>query len=369
MSESDDDKQYDASEQKLRRARDDGDIPRSTELPAALMYLGLWLALAYASTMAVPAWIRMAARALGSEPWPDGRGKAISDIAAAMSRQAGIATLLFVGILAAPILVGLIAQRSIIFTPKKLIPDIKRINPFKSAGQKFGKSGLVSFAISLAKAGLVGLGGWLLYRSLLGWMVTSEAMADKQWVSGIGLIIKRAVMLALAIGATFSVIDILWKRMEFLRRQRMSRQEMQDEYKESEGDPHLKSARRQKGVDLVLNSMLKDVERADVIIVNPTHYAVALEWKRGSGRAPVCLAKGVDEIARKIREKATENQVPIWSDPPCARALHATVEIGHEIRSEHFAPVAAAIRFAEAMRKKARDGWGSISETKPRTAP
>ncbi len=96
-----------------------------------------------------------------------------------------------------------------------------------------------------------------------------------------------------------------------------------------------------------------------MIIVNPTHYAVALEWKRGSGRAPVCLAKGVDDVARRIRERAQDHRVPIWSDPPCARALHATVEIGQEIKAEHFAPVAAAIRFAEAMRKKAREGWGS----------
>ena len=115
-----------------------------------------------------------------------------------------------------------------------------------------------------------------------------------------------------------------------------------------------------KKLSIVLATMLADVEKADVVIVNPTHYAVALEWKRGSGMAPVCLAKGVDEVARRIRERANENQVPIWSDPPCARAIHATVEIGEEIRAEHFAPVAAAIRFAEAMRKKAREGWGGV---------
>jgi flagellar biosynthetic protein FlhB len=103
--------------------------------------------------------------------------------------------------------------------------------------------------------------------------------------------------------------------------------------------------------------MLADVARADVVIVNPTHYAVALEWKRGSGRAPVCLAKGTDEVAARIRERARDNKVPIFSDPPCARAIHATVEVGEEIRREQFAAVAAAIRFAEKMREKARAGW------------
>ena len=283
-----------------------------------------------------------------------------TDLAWGAAGYAAMATIGMVTIMAAPIILGLIAQRSIMFTPKKLLPDLKRINPVKNAGQKFGKSGLVTFAISTGKAVLVGLGGWALYASLLSWLVTADAMADQQWVLGLEVILRRFVLLALAIGTVFACLDLLWKRMEYLKRHRMSRQEMQDEHKESEGDPHLKAARRQKGVDIILNSMLADVEKADVVIVNPTHYAVALEWKRGSGKAPVCLAKGVDEVARRIRERANEHQVPIWSDPPCARAIHATVEIGAEIRSEHFAPVAAAIRFAEAMRKKAREGWGGL---------
>lgn len=359
MSQQDsDDKQYDASESKLRKARQEGDVPRSTELQSALMYLGFWFAALFAAVWAVPAWIGMAARALGGEPWPDADGRSVADLARALAGQAGLATLAGVAIMALPVVLGMVAQRSIVLTPKKLLPDVKRINPVKNAGQKFGKSGLAAFAISLGKALLVGLGGWFLYASLLSWLLSSGGMQDLQWVDGLRLILDRAVLLALGIGAIFAIIDLVWKRLEYLKRHRMSRQEMQDEHKENEGDPHLKAARRQKGMDIVLNSMLADVERADVIIVNPTHYAVALEWKRGSGRAPVCLAKGVDDVARRIRERANDHQVPIWSDPPCARALHASVEIGQEIRPEHFAPVAAAIRFAEAMRKKAREGWG-----------
>lgn len=357
MSEESDDKQFDASESKLRKAREQGDIPRSAELQGALAYLGFWFAMLFAASWAVPGWVRMAARALGSEPWPDGQGQSVMDLAQGMATRAGLAVLAAVTIMAMPVVLGIVVQRSLVFTPKKLLPDPKRIDPFKNAGQKFGKTGLVSFAISLGKAILVGVGGWYLYMSLLDWLMNADSMADLQWVEGLGLILRRAIWLALGIGAVFAGIDLVWKRLEYRKRHRMTRREMQDEYKESEGDPHLKAARRQKGVDIVLSSMLVDVEKADVVIVNPTHYAVALEWKRGSGRAPVCLAKGVDEVARRIRERANEHQVPIWSDPPCARAIHATVEIGDEIAPEHFAPVAAAIRFAEAMRKKARDGW------------
>jgi flagellar biosynthesis protein FlhB len=91
-----------------------------------------------------------------------------------------------------------------------------------------------------------------------------------------------------------------------------------------------------------------------VVVVNPTHYAVALKWDRKNGGAPLCVAKGVDEVARKIRERASEHGVPIHSDPPTARAIHATVEIGQEIRLEHYRAIAAAIRFADAMRIRAR---------------
>jgi flagellar biosynthetic protein FlhB len=104
--------------------------------------------------------------------------------------------------------------------------------------------------------------------------------------------------------------------------------------------------------------MLADVPKADVVIVNPTHYAVALRWDRESRRAPVCVAKGVDEVAARIREAAAMAGVPVRSDPPTARALHASVEIGREILPEHYAPVAAAIRFAEKMRRRARERRG-----------
>ena len=157
-------------------------------------------------------------------------------------------------------------------------------------------------------------------------------------------------LIALVLGG----VDFLWQIHRHRQRHRMSRKEMLDEFKENEGDPHLKSARRQRAQEVATNQMLADVAKADVVVVNPTHYAVALRWDRSRRGAPVCVAKGVDEIAKRIRERAAENGVPIHSDPPTARALHATIEIGQEIRAEHYRAVAAAIRFADAMRKRAR---------------
>lgn len=358
MSEDQSDKQYEASTQKLNKARQEGDIPRSLEVNSALMYLGLWGAVGLIASVAVPAWLRMAARALGGERWPDQAGQTTYALGWAIAGQAGAAALGGVAVMGLSVLVGMIVQRSISLTPKKLALDFSRISPMKNAKQKFGKSGLVTFAISVGKVALVAVGGWLLFRSLLVLLANTEFMSDLQWASGLGIILQRVLWVAIGASSAFAVLDFLWKRFDHLQRNRMSRKEMMDEHKESEGDPHMKANRRQKAVDLVTSTMLADVERADVVIVNPTHYAVALEWKRGSGRAPVCLAKGVDLVAQRIRERAGQHHVPIWSDPPCARAIHAVVEIGEEIHAEHFAGVAAAIRFAEAMRKKMRAGWG-----------
>ena len=353
MSEENDDKPFEASDQKLRKAREKGDIPRSAELNVAAMYLGAWLAFTVGAGFAVKAWLSMAARALGAEGWTPG---ATGAIAATLGQYAGWAVL---GLAAAPalvILVALVAGRGLVFAPQKLAFDLNRINPMKTAAQKFGKSGLVNFAISLGKAALVCAGGWFLFRSLLGHLAASPLAGDR-WIADLGVLLGRVLALALAVSVLSAGLDMGWQWFDHRRRNRMTRKEMEDEYKDSEGDPHFKAARRQRAVDIATKQMLADVAKADVVIVNPTHYAVALEWKRGSGRAPVCLVKGTDEVAARIRERAREHRVPIFPDPPSARAIHATVEIGQEIRREQFAAVAAAIRFAEKMREKARAGW------------
>ncbi len=362
MSESDsDDKQFDATEQKLRKAREKGDFPRSTEVNAALAYVGVIGAAAVATAWAVPGWLGRATRAWGemgsmaSETVGKVGGTGALDMALPVWGSAALLTLALVALPAAVVLIGIIAQRGIVFVPSKLAFDFNRINPVKNAGQKFGKNGLMTFAISTAKAVAVGFGGWLLFKALLPMLAANRE--DMAWVGGLEVVVRQALILALAVSVVFAIVDLAWKHFDFRRRNRMSLKEMKDEMKDSEGDPHMKSARRQRSMEIALSSMLADVEKADVVIVNPTHYAVALQWKRGSGRAPVCVAKGVDAVALRIRERAREHAVPIWPDPPAARAIHAGVKIGAEIEPEHFAAVAAAIRFAEAMRRKVKRGW------------
>jgi flagellar biosynthesis protein FlhB len=199
---------------------------------------------------------------------------------------------------------------------------------------------------------------WVFLAAQLPRLMAVMQQSPGQAVAEMMRLIVAFLAIVVVIMAAIGAVDYFWQRFDHLRRQRMSHQELRDEYKQSEGDPHMKQARRQRAQEIASNKMMADVPKADVIIVNPTHFAVALKWDRTSLGAPVCVAKGVDRVALKIRELAEEAGVPVHSDPPTARALHAGVEIGQEITPEHYAPVAAAIRFAEAMRAKARArGW------------
>lgn len=349
-----DDKQFEASGQKLDKARAEGDVPRSPEVNVLAMYIGFWFVFATVAGYAVRQWLAMAERSLGGEGWPS---EPAFSLASSLGRYAGIVVSSSILVPSVLILGGLVAQRAFIFSAKKVKLDFKRINPIKNAKQKFGISGLMTFAISLAKVSLVCAGGWYIFMGLFDRLATTAFGSDTQWVDVISVLMMKVMALAIGVSAALAVVDFMWKRYEFLKKQRMSRKEVEDENKASEGDPHLKSARRRKAVDIAMKQMLTDVEKADVVIVNPTHYAVALRWKRGSGRVPVCVAKGTDDVAARIRDRAAKHKVPVFSDPPTARSLHATVKLGEEIRREHFAAVASAIRFAEKMRQRARAGW------------
>ncbi len=357
MSGADDeaDKEHEASQQKLDQARKDGDIPRSVDLQTAMATGGFLLALfslgTWAVTRAGTAGMVLLDQAdrLSTLVTAGGSGP----IAGAILAFAGPPLALLV---VAPVLVLalLFATRGIVFAPSKLAPKLSRISILSTARQKFGLDGLVEFAKSAVKLGIVSL---ILYTFLAGRLegiLASLYLTPAMSAALMARLVLEFLFIVFLIQLSLGGVDYLWQVFRHRQRHRMSRKEMMDEFKDSEGDPHLKSARRQRAQEVATNRMLTDVASANVVVVNPTHYAVALKWDRSKGRAPVCVAKGVDEIARKIRERAAEHGVPIHSDPPTARAIHATVEIGQEIRVEHYRAVAAAIRFADAMRGKAR---------------
>jgi flagellar biosynthetic protein FlhB len=355
MSEDDDDKQHDPSQRRLDEARQRGEIPRSADITAAASYAGLMISFLVAGANVVQETgqagivILDQANLLASRMSESGKAP-LADMFVAFAMAA--LPLLLLPIVA--VVLALIAQGSFVFASEKLMPKLSRISPQSIAGQKFGREGLFEFAKSSAKMLAVGV--------ILAWHLSKRAQdiaasvylqPAESMTLMLGMMVEF-LFLTVLLSTGFGALDYLWQKAQHIRKNRMSRKDLMDEMKDSEGDPHVKAQRRQRGQQIAMNRMLQDVASADVIIVNPTHYAVALRWKRSDRTAPVCVAKGMDEIAARIREKAAIAGVQLYSDPPTARALFGSVEIGQQIRPEHYKPVAAAIRFAEALRKRSK---------------
>ncbi len=358
MAEGDEDteKSHEPTQHKLREARKKGDIARSVDVTTAAAYGGFLLA---AIAIGAPS-IQTVSTSLmvlvdqSSELAPLMFGGQSTSVVGGLLGAVAVGTFGWFLIPAALAILAVLAQRGFVFAPSKLSPKASRINPIKNAQNKFGPSGLFEFGKSFVKLLFysVLLGVFLTYRmsDMAGAIHSNPKIVGALMASMIIDFMFVVLLIALGIGA----VDYLWQHYDHLRKNRMSHKEVRDEFKQQEGDPYLKQERRQRGAQIASEQMMADVPTADVVIVNPTHYAVALKWSKAPGSAPVCVAKGVDHIAHAIRELAMENGVPVRRDPPAARAIHAGTKIGEEIDPAQYRPVAAAIRFAEAMRRKAR---------------
>lgn len=355
----DSDKSYDATPQKLLEARKKGEIARSTELLTAAAYSGLMVAflLAGASGLSQLATSLVVMIDQSAQLAPLFFGGAAGAPAMGLMQSVAFSIFPIFALPAIAVLICLVATKGIVFAPTKIKPKLSKISIISNAKNKFGRTGLFQFLISFIKLTIYSICLALFIKARLDEMVTSSQTNPQIAVALLAEICLAFLFVVVIVSGIIGAIDALWQHFEHLRKNKMSRKEVMDETKNSEGDPHMKQARRQKAQSIAGAQMMADVPTADVIIVNPTHYAVALKWDRTPGQAPICVAKGVDEIAARIREIAAENAVPIHSDPPTARALHATTEIGDQIQPTHYRAVAASIRFAEAMRKKAK---GSI---------
>ncbi len=369
MSKEDDgaEKTFDPTPQRLAEARKRGDVAKSNDVTVAATYLGLLAAAVAIGAFAVD---RAASTLMVFVAHPDrleglvlgpGGGKLLASILG--EALIALAPIFLVPI--AAVLVSLFAQQAIAFAGEKLHPKGSRISILQNAKQKFGPTGLVEFAKTVVKLTAVSVTLFFYISSDLNRMIGASQAAAKV----VGTLMMESFVVLLAVTAIIAVaiggIDLVWQRFDHARKLRMSFQDMKDEAKQSEGDPYMKAQRRSRAEAIATNRMLLDVPKADVVVVNPTHYAVALKWSRNRGSAPVCVAKGTGEMALRIRAIAGTAEVAIHSDPPTARALHATVEIGQEIRPEHYRAVAAAIRFAERMDRAAkargRGGRGGAS--------
>ncbi|NIZ12202.1 flagellar type III secretion system protein FlhB [Phaeobacter sp. HF9A] len=354
----DSDKSFEPTPEKLRKARQEGDVPKSNDLLQAASYLG-WLVAFYTAGRSGVEKLGTVLMAMIDQP--DrlapvffGEGTAAPIAGEFMTSAFGSVLSWFV-VPASFVLIAVFGQRAMVFAPKRIEPKLSRLSIIKNAKNKFGRSGLFEFGKSFAKLLLYGTALGVYFSWRLPDMVASVGTSAFTVVPLLIQLAMEFLILTLIISLTIGLGDAAFQQAEFIRKNMMSRKDVMDEMKNSEGDPHTKGQRKEKGRQIVRKQVAAAVPKADVVIVNPTHYAVALQWSRASGSAPECVAKGVDEVAALIREIAQEHGIPLHSDPPTARALYATVEVGEEITEDYYAPVAAAIRFAEEMRKRAKE--------------
>jgi flagellar biosynthetic protein FlhB len=251
--------------------------------------------------------------------------------------------------MAAAIAAGFV-QVGWMMSPQALKPQFSKVSPLKGLSRLFSGASLIEFVKGLLKMALVGTIFWIVvvpHFASLPMLVLrdpSQALAE---MSDLALTL---LFVTVAVTAVIAGADVIYQRLKLRRDLRMTRTELRDEFKEQEGDPMVKAKLRQIRQERSRRRMMAAVPKADVVITNPTHYAVALKYDRDAMDAPVLVAKGTDRVALRIREIATENRVPIVENPPLARALHATVDIDRAIAPEHYKAVAEIISYVWRLR-------------------
>jgi flagellar biosynthesis protein FlhB len=346
-------KTEEATPRKLADARKKGDVAKSPDVAAALSLMGAAAVILmsggwFATSMAEQLLPFIAAPHTMIGGLETGAGVEIGAIAL----WAGAPLLGLV--MLATILGGVggnVAQSGLIFTVEKLKPDWSKVNPAKGFKRIFGPDGLVQFIKTFIKLLAVGFICWLVLKPHLRELENMAAMPPAMILPvardlAVALMTSTIIFLGFTAGA-----DFLWQKFRFAERMKMSKEELKEDYKQSEGDPHVKAKLKQIRAQRSRQRMMQNVPTATVIVTNPTHYSVALRYEAGDA-APVCVAKGVDDLAMRIREVGREHNVPIVENVPLARALYAAVDIDETIPREHFEAAAKVIGFVMQKRKK-----------------
>jgi flagellar biosynthetic protein FlhB len=338
-------KTEDASPRKLQQARERGEVVKTPDVAP------LFSLVAVASVVAVGGGFMSRNLMDALTPFlahPDAMSFD-SDGGVAIMKSAVLAAAPVVGVvmLAACVagVAGNVIQTGLMFSPERLAFDPSKLSPMAGIKRVFGLDGFAQFVKSLLKVGLTGLLAWWVLNPHVNEL---EALASLDPPAMLGFAADILRRLVFAVAAFLLVVaggDWFWQRQRFLQRMKMTKEEMKEDFKQSEGDPHIKARQRQLRNERARRRMMQQVPTATVVVMNPTHYAVALKYDQGETPAPMCVAKGIDSLALKIREIAEEAGVPVLEDPPLARALYAAVEIDEIIPAAHYEAVAKIIGF------------------------
>nr|WP_234472809.1 flagellar biosynthesis protein FlhB [Pantoea sp. S61] len=365
--ESDEDKTESPTAHRLEKAREEGQIPRSRELTSVLMLLAGLLILWLGGELMAEQLASMLATGFRFDHAMVTDDKMIIAHISNLIGQAVMALLplmagLVIVAIAAPMLLG-----GINISGKSIKLDFNKLNPLSGLKRMVSSQTWAELLKAILKAVLVGLvGGWYIWshwQEMLRLISESPINALHHGLTMIA-ISCALIMLGLVPMVGF---DVFWQLYSHFKKLKMSRQEIRDEHKQNEGDPHVKGRIRQAMRAAARRRMMADVPKADVIVTNPTHYSVALQYQEGKMSAPKVIAKGAGDIALKIRELAKEHRIPILEAPPLARALYRHTEIGQFIPGALYGAVAEVLAWVWQLRRWKREG--GLIPTKPKQLP
>jgi len=352
--EDDGSKTEDATPRRLEEARKKGDVARSADVAQVCALAGAFGAIAIGGGYF--------ARNLGEKLLPfiahpdtiELQGAAGSQVAWQVMSAGAPVLLAVLGATSLAGVSGNVLQIGFMFTTAKLQPDLSKLSPGAGLKRVFGIDGFMNFLRSVLKVLLTGAVAWWVLapraQEIPG-LISLGPMALLNYSAALGRNLMFAVLALLAVGA---LLDFIWQRQRFAERMKMTKEEQKEDFRQSEGDPHIKARQRQIRNERARRRMIQAVPNATVVVVNPTHYAVALRYEQGKTPAPQCVAKGLDAVALRIREVAEEHGVPIIEDPPLARALYSAVEIDQTIPHQHYEAVAKIIGFILSARRPGR---------------
>jgi flagellar biosynthesis protein FlhB len=360
--ESDLEKTEAASPRRLEKAREDGDVARSRELVTLVMVgagiAGIWLTAGSLSTTFGGA-LQHGLQFDRNSAFDSSHMLAQ---AGSMVLEGLLAIAPFLGMMLLAALVGPLLLGGWLFSTKAIGPNFGKLNPLAGIGRMFSTQSLAELTKALAKSLLVGIVAWWVISAHIGDMVALMGEpAHRALPHAIRMVVADCAVIAASL-VIVAMIDVPWQLWSHAKKLRMSREDLRQEHKESEGDPHVKANIRRMQQQAAKRRMMSEVPKADIVVTNPTHFAVALKYRDGDMRAPRVVAKGSDLVAQRIRELAKENNVAILEAPPLTRALFKHTRLGDEIPAGLYTAVAEVLAWVYQLKR-----WKDEGGDAPRT--
>jgi flagellar biosynthetic protein FlhB len=354
--DSDAEKTEPASARRLEQARENGDVPRSRELATftVLMTAGAGLWVMGGSVVAKLSAVLESGLSLNREQIYNPNvliERVAADIGGVLLACLPLAAAVMLVALASPLLIG-----GWLFSSKAFMPNFGKLNPINGIGNMFSTNALIELLKAVAKTLLVASVAWFVVLSQKDAVLGLLLEAPNAGTAHLGRLLAVAFVTMVGALGVIALLDGPYQMWHYANKLKMTREEMMQEHKESEGNPQIKGKIRQMQREMARRRMMAAVPTADVVVTNPTHYAVALKYSDGQRGAPQVVAKGTDEVAAKIREIAKENKVALLEAPPLARALYKHTEIGDEIPEQLYSAVAEVLAYVFQLRSYSKSG-------------